>query len=131
MMDKELKDFLDKKFTEVDNNFSRIDGKIDNLDKKIAQVDEKVDQKTEEVLHQFHIIAEDLGTKIKLVAEGVVNLNEKMDRNLDQLNKNMEQKHQDVLAAIKFSYAELDRRITTLEVYVKELDKRVRHLESH
>ena len=65
------------------------------------------------MLRQFHIIAENLEDKIKQVAEGVVNLNERMDRRLDEMNKNVDQKHQDILAAIKFSYAELDRRITT------------------
>jgi len=61
-MDKELKDFLDKKF---------------------IQVDEKVDKKTEEVIHRFQIITEDLEEKIKQIAEGVINLNEKFDRRFD------------------------------------------------
>jgi hypothetical protein len=58
-MDKELKDFLDKKF---------------------IQVDEKIDKKMEEAIHRFQIITEDLEEKIKQVAEGVINLNEKFDR---------------------------------------------------
>jgi hypothetical protein len=61
-MDKELKDFLDKKF---------------------IQVDEKVDKKTEEVIHRFQIVTEHLEDKIKQVAEGVINLNEKFDRRFD------------------------------------------------
>jgi hypothetical protein len=84
-MEKELKDFLDKKFTDID--------------KKLVQVDEKIDKKTEEVLHQFRIISENLEDKIKQVAEGVVSLNEKMDRRFDEMNRNIEQKHQDVLSA--------------------------------
>jgi len=58
-MDKELKDFLDKKF---------------------IQVDEKIDKKTEEVIHRFQIITENLEDKVKQIAEGVINLNEKFDR---------------------------------------------------
>jgi polyhydroxyalkanoate synthesis regulator phasin len=61
-MDKELKDFLDKKF---------------------IQVDEKIDKKMEEVIHQFQIITENLEEKVKQVAEGVINLNEKFDRRFD------------------------------------------------
>ena len=85
-MDKELKDFLDKKF---------------------SQVDENVDRKTEDVLHRFQIIAENLEEKIQQVVEGVVNRNEKMGRRFDETNKNMDQKLQDISAAIKFSYADL------------------------
>jgi hypothetical protein len=61
-MDNELKDFLDKKF---------------------IQVDEKIDKKMGEVIHRFQIITEDLEGKIKQAAEGVINLNEKFDRRFD------------------------------------------------
>jgi hypothetical protein len=37
------------------------------------------------------------------------------NRRLDGLDRKIDEKNQDVLAAIKFSYAELDRRITYLE----------------
>jgi len=107
-MDKELKDFLDKKF---------------------IQVDEKVDKKTEEVIHRFQIITEDLEEKIKQIAEGVINLNEKFDRRFDEMDRNFDQKHQDVIAAIKFSYAELDRRILFLETELQVLKTRVEEIE--
>ncbi len=69
----------------------------------------------EEIIHQFHIISEDVITKVQQVAEGVVNLDQKFDRRLDGLDRQIDEKNQDVLAAIKFSYAELDRRIAYLE----------------
>ena len=104
---------------------------ITQVDEKIGNFDNKIDKKTEEVIHRFQIITENLEDKVKQVAEGVRNLNEKLDRHINEINKNLELKHQDVLAAIKFSYAELDRRITTLEIHLKQLDERVRRLESH
>jgi hypothetical protein len=58
----------------------------------------------EEIIHQFHIISEDVITKVKQVAEGVVNLDQKFDRRLDGLDRTIDEKNQDVLAAIKFSY---------------------------
>jgi hypothetical protein len=42
-----------------------------------------------------------------------------MDRRFDETNKNMDQKLQDISAAIKFSYADLDKRITSLEINLK------------
>ena len=47
--------------------------------------------------------------------EGVMNLDQKFDRRIDGLDGKIDEKHQDVLATIKFSCAELDRRILYLE----------------
>jgi hypothetical protein len=58
----------------------------------------------EEIIHHFHIISEDVKTKVKQVAEGVVNLDQKFDRRLDGLDRTIDEKNQDVLATIKFSY---------------------------
>jgi len=52
-------------------------------------------------------------------------LNEKLDRHIDE-NK---REHKDILAAIKFSYAELDRRITTLEAEMEDLKHRMDRIE--
>jgi predicted nucleic acid-binding Zn-ribbon protein len=51
------------------------------------------------------------------------------ERRFDDLNKKIYQNHQDVLAAIKFSYAELDRRITTLETEMEDLKRRMDNIE--
>jgi predicted KAP-like P-loop ATPase len=77
--------------------------------------DKKLGDFKEEIIHQFHVISEDVISKVQQVAEGVINLNEKLDRRIDGLDRNIEEKHQDIIAAIKFSYAELDRRIIYLE----------------
>lgn len=63
----------------------------------------------------FRIVSEDLTGKIQLVAEGVMNLNGKLDRRIDEINRKIVDARQEVIAAIKFSYAELDRRITAVE----------------
>ncbi len=109
-MDKDLKEFLEKQF---------------------SQVDERIDKATEGAVHRFQIITEKLDDKIQQIAEGVITLDQKFDRRLDEMNHTMEQRHQDLLSAIKFSYAELDGRIKTLELQLKHLDERVRRLESH
>ena len=82
-----------------------------------------------DILHQFRVISEDLTTKVQQVAEGVSNLDEKFDRRLDELTSVNESQHRDILAAIKFSYAELDRRLTTLEREMETLKQRMEKLE--
>lgn len=102
-----------KEFLELLDEFSR-----KNLDPKFGEF-------REDIIHRFHVISEDLISKVQLVAEGVANLNEKLDRHADE-NK---REHNDILAAIKFSYAELDRRITSLETEMQDLRRRVDRLE--
>ena len=45
----------------------------------------------DEIIHQFHVISEDVISKVQQVAEGVFNLNEKLDRHLDGVDKKIEE----------------------------------------
>jgi len=92
-------------------------------------LDKKLGNFKEEIIHHFHLISEDVISKVQQVAEGVMNLDQKFDRRLDELDGKIDEKHQDVLAAIKFSYAELDRRIIYLETELKALKQRVEQIE--
>jgi tetrahydromethanopterin S-methyltransferase subunit G len=121
-----LKEFsektLDPKFTKIDQRFEQIDQRMDGLDKK-------VDQFKDEIIQRFHVISEDVISQVKLVAEGVINLDEKFTREMSIFRKENEQAHEEIKAMIKFSYAELDRRISTLEIEVQELKRRMDQIE--
>jgi chromosome segregation ATPase len=56
-------------------------------------------------------------------------LNDKLDRAHQELKTEIQETRQEVLAAVKFSYAELDRRLTTLEKEFLELKHRVEKIE--
>jgi chromosome segregation ATPase len=120
---------LDPKFEKIDQRFEKIDQRFENAGQRINDLDHKVDQFKEEIIYQFHVISEDVISQVKLVAEGVMNLDEKFTREMTQFRKENEQAHQEIKAMIKFSYAELDRRISTLEGEVKELKHRVDQIE--
>ena len=121
-----LKEFseknLDPKFTKIDQRFEQMDQRMDGLDKK-------VDQFKDEIIQRFHVISEDVISQVKLVAEGVINLDEKFTREISIFRKENEQAHEEIKAMIKFSYAELDRRISTLEIEVQELKRRMDQIE--
>jgi chromosome segregation ATPase len=150
IVDKELKDFLDNRFSQVDGRFSQIDEKFVHVDGRFCQIDEKfvhvegrfsqIDEKfhslgiemkslEDRVLHQYHITAEALRDDIKQVAEGVMNLNEKFDREIYQFRKEVAYSHEELKSMIKFSYSELDRRLTTLEEELDNLKRRVEKIE--
>jgi hypothetical protein len=131
----------------------------------------------EEVIHQMHVISENVIDQVKLVAEGVSNVNEKLERfrkeikmgvdnrvgtlalaitavddkldktrqelraeirevseNLNktrqELKTEIQESRQEILAATKFSYAELDRRPTSLEEKFVDLRLRFEKIES-
>lgn len=120
---------MDRRFDQMDRRFGEADQRFENLDRRINGLDNKVDQFKEEIIHQFHVISEDVISQVKLVAEGVMNLDEKFTQEMTQFRKENEQAHQEIMAMIKFSYAELDRRISTLEIEVQELKRRVDQIE--
>ena len=99
-------------------------------DRKAPGGKEDLKKFKEEIVHQFHIISEDVISQVKQVAEGVANVDEKLDRRFNQLKAEIQETRQEVLAAVKFSYAELDKRITTLEKEFLELKHRVEKIET-
>jgi hypothetical protein len=120
---------LDPKFKKIDDRFEKIDSRFEKIDERFDKVDSKFVEFKEDIIHQFHVISKDVISKIQLVAEGVATLNEKFDRRIDDLEEKNEEHHKDILAAVKFSYAELDRRITTLEAEMEDLKRRMDKIE--
>jgi archaellum component FlaC len=123
---------IDDQFAEVNSQFEKIDGQFAGVNSRFEKIDgrfEKIESQfvefKEDIIHQFHVISEDVISKVQLVAGGVANLNEKLDRHIEE----NEREHKDILAAIKFSYAELDRRITNLESEMEILKRRMDMLE--
>ena len=103
--------------------------RFDNMDRRIEGFDQKIGQIKEEIIHQFHVSSEDVISKVQLVAEGVTNLDEKFTREISGFRKENERAHNEIMAMIKFSYAELDRRISSLEIEFQELKRRVDEIE--
>ncbi len=78
-------------------------------------------EQMDEIKRHVGVVVEGLRNDIRQVAEGVVNLDEKFDREMTSLREENEQAHREILSAIKFSYAERDQRIR--ESVRKSLDR--------
>lgn len=76
------------------------------------------------------MVAEALDSKIVHVAEGLAALSEKVDRDIRSLRVEMKAEFAEIKAMIKFSYAELDQRLRTVESEVLDLRARVERLEA-
>ncbi len=84
----------------------------------------------DETRRHFDVVAEQMRGKLQLVAEGASSLANRLDRLEQNLREEILQAQRELSAMIKFSYAELDRRVQALERGHRELEERVRRLES-
>jgi len=106
---------LDGRMNALDGKVTVLDGKVNALDGKVTVLDGKVNA---------------LDGKVT-VLEGKVNaLDGKLDRVQQELKSEIQETRQEILAAVKFSYAELDKRLTTLEKEFLDLKHRVEKMES-
>ncbi len=90
-----------------------------------------------ETRRHFDVSSEGLKQDIGHVAEAVTQLDEKLDREIGELGEQMASGFSETQAMVKFSHAELDRRVraleethNTLEKLVTDLQARVGRLES-
>ena len=97
-----------------------------HFDEKAAETRHHFDEKAVETQRHFDVVAENLRSQIQLVAEGVLAANERLDRHAEA----MRTEFAEVRAMIKFSYSELDRRVTHLESNLASLAARVERLEA-
>jgi chaperonin cofactor prefoldin len=79
-----------------------------------------------ETRRHFDVIAERLEQKVEVVAEGVVTANQRIER----FEAAMKEEFADVRSMIKFSHAELDRRVRTLEESHRNLEQSVADLQA-
>lgn len=93
------------------------------MDEELAAL---LNQRFEDTRRHFDVVAEALRGDIRAVAEGHLGLG----RQLQALREENDAAHREILSAIKFSYAEIDRRISLLESQISGLEARVNRLES-
>ncbi len=120
---------LDGKVTVLDEKVATLDRKVTVLDEKVATLDRKVtvlDEKVATLDGKVTVLDE----KVATLDGKVTVLDEKVDRIHQELKSDIHETRQEILAAVKFSYAELDRRITNLEKEFLDLKYRLEKLES-
>ncbi|HET7433308.1 MAG TPA: hypothetical protein VFN10_01210 [Thermoanaerobaculia bacterium] len=88
------------------------------------------DETAAELHRHFDVVTESMRHEIRLVAEGVANVEEKLDREVQRLDDKMTQGFAETQAMFKFSHAEIERRVRTLEDSYADLKTRVERLES-
>ena len=78
-------------------------------DRKAPGGKEDLKKFKEEIVHQFHVISEDVISEVKQVAEGVANVDEKLDRARQELKAEIDNKIQPVAQAVGGLSEQLDK----------------------
>jgi hypothetical protein len=76
----------------------------------------------EEILHQFHVISEGVIDQVKQVAEGVANVDEKLDRRFNELKAEIDNKTQPIAQAV----LELSGKVVALDGKVDSIHQELK-----
>ena len=113
-MDPELVGYLDERFAYLDQRFEAVDRRFDAIDQRFDAMERRqgtTDARLEDTRRHLGVLIENLDGKIQLVAEGVINVDQKIDRVRVELTGEIaEVKH-----LLRGSYSDLDRRVRRLE----------------
>ena len=92
---------------------------------KIGLTKEDIKGFKEEIILQFHVVSEGVIDQVKLVAEGVANVNEKLERTRKELKEEIDNKTQPIAQAV----LELSGKVGALDGKVSDLDRKVGALD--
>jgi uncharacterized protein YceH (UPF0502 family) len=83
----------------------------------------------EEVKRHFGVVAEQLRSDLRGVAEGQQALQAEMRRDLSATRTELARESDETRALIRLSYGEIDRRVRSLETEVADLRARLERVE--
>ncbi len=127
MTDDELKRLLAANSAETRQHFEETADRLteanrQHFDAAIESTKHEFVRIAEENRRYFDVAMESNGHEIRLIAEKVIRLDEKLDQKTATLEQKIEQTATETQAMIKFSHAELDRRMRALEVSQRTLE---------
>src|SRR5689334_3195959 len=100
-----------------------------HFDTKTEETRQHFDTKTEETRRHFEAVAERIDARTDALAELINHVDDKLTRRIDAFEQRVDQKFVETQSMIKFSHAELDRRVRSLEDGLSSLQARVEKLE--
>lgn len=92
-MDHELKSYLDQQRSYLDQQFGAINRRFDDVDRRFETMRQETAERFEKVeteARHTRILIEGLRDDIQKVAEGVTNVNERLDRAIEEMEQRRE-----------------------------------------
>jgi archaellum component FlaC len=106
---------METRFDQVDARFEQVDARFDQVDERAAGLRQHIDKIAEQMKLEFGIAVEDMRTQVQLVAESVLMVDAKLDREAADIRAEMRQGFADTQAMLRHSHNDLDRRVAVLE----------------
>ena len=131
-LNEKLDRFREETRSDAENKFSILSQAITRVDDKLERTRQELKAEIQEVRQEFGEKLDQTRQELKAeIHDSRKEFNEKLDKVQLELKTENQASRQEILAAIKFSYAELDRRLTTLEKEFLDLKHRIEKIESH
>ena len=122
---------FDTRTAEITNRFDASTAELkEHFDTRSAEMKQYMDKTAEKLRLHFDTTAEDMRHQVQLIAERVVMVDERLEREAADIRAEMRQGFADTQAMIKFSHAELDRRIHAVEDRARTLEENVIRLQA-
>ena len=107
-MDPETREFLEQQFAAIDQRFTRVESEFRSEFRGVRQ---DVAEQLAETKRHVGVVVEGLRSEIRQVAEGVMNVDEKLER----FRHDVDEQFTEVKTLVKVSYGDRDRRVRILE----------------
>ena len=88
---------------------------FEETQRRIDAVSAQIRLAAEETRRHFDVVAEGMRADVRLVAEGVASVAERVDRVEENLRQEIRETRRDLTALLTVSYTDLDRRVRRLE----------------
>jgi phage shock protein A len=113
----------------IGEKFEQVDRRFEAMDRRFVAMETKID----ETRRHTGVLVEAVRDDIRQVAEGLVGVEGRLgnvEQHLDRFELKVEAEFAETRAAIRFSYAQLERRIQELEGNYASVNERLTRLES-
>ena len=118
-MDPELVAYLDRRFEAVDRRFADMDRRFEEVRDELRA---EMRAGPAETRRHFDVVAEDLKSRIQLVAEGVLLVDEKLERFRAEVHERFE--------AVDRRFEAVERRFEAVDQRFEAIDQRFMRLET-
>ncbi len=113
----------------IGEKFEQVDRRFEAMDRRFVVMETKIDESR----RHTGVLVEAVRDDIRQVAEGLVGVEGRLgnvEQHLDRFEQKVEAEFAETRTAIRFSYAQLERRIQELEGNYASVNERLTRLES-
>jgi uncharacterized coiled-coil protein SlyX len=103
------------RFDQVDSRAAETNARLDHFEARTVELKQHIDKTAAQMKLDFGTAVEAMRTDVQRVADGVLMVSAKLDREAADIRDEMRQGFAETQALLRFSHSQLDARVTALE----------------